>query len=90
MITMDPEKALAALRSQYEAAENRIEALEQENRQLSGQVKRLSKTEVELYGIQGELDAQMQFYHQLYEVGKQLITTTELAEILLKRNSAGL
>ena len=82
MTAMDLEKALAALRSQYKKAEDRIEELQEENRQLSGQVKRLSKTEVELYGIQGELDAQMQFYHQLYEVGKQLTTTTELAEIL--------
>jgi len=82
MTAMDPEKALAALRSQCEQAETLIEMLQQENRQLSGQVKRLSKTEVELYGIQGELDAQMQFYHQLYEVGKQLTITTELSEIL--------
>ena len=82
MTAMDPENALAALRSRYKEAEDRIEALQEENRRLSGQVKRLSKTEVELYGVQGELDAQMQFYHQLYEVGKQLTTTTELAEIL--------
>ena len=82
MTAMDPEKALAALRSQYEAAMGRIEELQKENRQLSGQVKRLSKTEVELYGIQGQLDAQMQFYHQLYEVGKHLTTTIELSEIL--------
>jgi len=74
MTAMDPEKKLAALRSQYEA-------LQKENRQLSGQVKRLSKTEVELYGIQGQLDAQMQFYQQLYEVGKQFTATTELSEI---------
>ena len=82
MTAMDPEKALAALRSQVEEAEGRVKKLQKENRQLSGQVKRLSKTEVELYGIQGQLDAQMQFYHQLYEVGKQLTTTTELSEIL--------
>jgi two-component system, sensor histidine kinase and response regulator len=82
MTAMDTEKALAALRSQVEAAEGRVEKLQKENRQLSGQVKRLSKTEVELYGIQGQLDVQMQFYHQLYEVGKRLTTTTELSEIL--------
>jgi len=82
MATVDPEKALAALRSQVEEGEGRIKELQTENRQLRGQVKRLSKTEVELYGIQGQLDAQMQFYHQLYEVGKQLTTTTELPEIL--------
>ena len=82
MAAVDPEKALAALRSQIEEAEGRIRELQTENQQLRGQVKRLSKTEVELYGIQGQLDAQMQFYHQLYEVGKQLTTTTELPEIL--------
>lgn len=82
MTAMDSEKALTALRSQVEEAEARVEKLQLENRQLSGQVKRLSKTEVELYGIQGQLDSQMQFYHQLYEVGKQLTTTTELSEIL--------
>ena len=82
MTAMDSEKALAALRSQYEEAMGRIEALQKENRQLSGQVKRLSKTEVELYGIQGQLDSQMLFYQQLYEVGKQFTTTTELSEIL--------
>ena len=82
MTVKDSEKALTALRSQYEEAEGRIEKLQKENRQLSGQVKRLSKTEVELYGIQGQLDSQMLFYQQLYEVGKQLTTTTELSEIL--------
>jgi two-component system, sensor histidine kinase and response regulator len=82
MTAMDSEKALAALRSQVEEAEARVKKLQKENRQLSGQVKRLSKTEVELYGIQGQLDAQMQFYHQLYEVGKQFTTTIELSEIL--------
>jgi len=81
MTAMDPENALVALRSQVEDAEGRVEELQKENRQLSGQVKRLSKTEVELYGIQGQLDSQMQFYHQLYEVGKQFTTTTELSEI---------
>ncbi|MBT3259730.1 MAG: response regulator [Deltaproteobacteria bacterium] len=82
MTAMDPDKALAALRSQVEEAEGRVKKLQKENRQLSGQVKRLSKTEVELYGIQGQLDSQMLFYQQLYEVGKQLTTTTELSEIL--------
>ena len=82
MTAMDSEKALAALRSQVEEVEARVKKLQKENRQLSGQVKRLSKTEVELYGVQGQLDAQMQFYHQLYEVGKQFTTTIELSEIL--------
>ena len=81
MTAMAPEKTLAALRSQVEETEARVKKLQKENRQLSGQVKRLSKTEVELYGIQGQLDAQMQFYHQLYEAGKRLTTTTELPEI---------
>ena len=80
MTAMDPDKALAALRSQVEEGEGRIKELQTENRQLRGQVKRLSKTEVELYGIQGQLDSQMLFYQQLYEVGKQLTTTTELSE----------
>jgi len=82
MTATDPQESLKALRSKYEQAEALIETLQKENRLLSSQVKRLSKTEVELYGIQGQLDAQMQFYQRLYEVGKQFTTTTELSEIL--------
>ena len=82
MTATDPQETVEALRSKYEQTEFLIETLQKENRLLSEQVKRLSKTEVELYGIQGQLDAQMKFYHRLYEVGKQLTTTTELSEIL--------
>ncbi len=82
MTATDPQDTTLAPRSKYEQAEALIETLQKENRLLSAQVKRLSKTEVELYGIQGQLDAQMQFYHRLYEVGKAFTTTTELSEIL--------
>ena len=82
MTPKDPEQALAALYSRYEQAEDQIQKLQKENLQLSGQVKRLSKTEVELYDIQEQLDAQMQFYRRLYEVGKQFTATRELMEIM--------
>ena len=82
MTASDPKQELEALRSQYEQTKDLVEKLQKENLHLTEQVKRLSKTEVELYGIQGQLDTQMQFYHQLYEVGKQFTTTTELTEIL--------
>ncbi|MCJ7809882.1 MAG: hypothetical protein MUP26_06430, partial [Desulfobulbaceae bacterium] len=82
MTATNPKQELEALRSQYEQTKDLVEKLQKENLHLTEQVKRLSKTEVELYGIQGQLDTQMQFYHQLYEVGKQFTTTTELNEIL--------
>ena len=82
MTATDPKQELEALLSQYEQTKDLVEKLQKENLHLTEQVKRLSKTEVELYGIQGQLDTQMQFYHQLYEVGKQFTTTTELNEIL--------
>jgi len=82
MTATDPKQELEALRSQYEQTKDLIEKVQKENLHLTKQVKRLSKTEVELYGIQGQLDTQMKFYHQLYEVGKQFTTTTELTEIL--------
>ncbi|MBC8177257.1 MAG: PAS domain S-box protein [Deltaproteobacteria bacterium] len=82
MTATHPKQELEALRSKYKQAKDLADKFQAENSQLTEQVKRLSKTEVELYGIQGQLDTQMQFYHQLYEVGKQFTTTTELNEIL--------
>ncbi len=82
MTATNPKQELEALRSQYEQTKELVDKFQKENLHLTEQVKRLSKTEVELYGIQDQLDTQMKFYHQLYEVGKQFTTTTELTEIL--------
>ena len=82
MTATNPKQELEALRSQYEQTKDLVDKFQKENLQLTEQVKRLSKTEVELYGIQGQLDTQMKFYHQLNEVGKKFATTKELAEVL--------
>jgi PAS domain S-box-containing protein len=76
-------RGLKDFRSRYEQSKDLVEKLQKENLHLAEQVKRLSKTEVELYGIQGQLDNQIRLYRQLYELGKQFTTTTiELGEIL--------
>jgi serine phosphatase RsbU (regulator of sigma subunit) len=65
-----------------EQAEQRLAALHDENRRLSEQIKRLVRTEHELYHFQGQLDDQIRIYRHLYEVGKKLNATLALAEIL--------
>ena len=82
MTAKKPEQALEEFRVQYEQSKELVEKLQKENLHLAEQVKRLSKTEIELYGVQGQLDKQIHLYRQLYEVGKQLTTTLELSEIL--------
>ena len=56
--------------------------LQEENRRLSEQIKRLVRTEHELYQFQEQLDDQIRIYRHLYEVGKQLNATLDLGEIL--------
>jgi len=56
--------------------------LREENHRLSEQIKRLVRTEHELYQFQEQLDDQIRIYRHLYEVGKQLNATLELSEIL--------
>jgi serine phosphatase RsbU (regulator of sigma subunit) len=65
-----------------ERAEQRLSALQDENRCLSEQIKRLVRTEHELYQFQGQLDGQIRIYRHLYEVGKQLNATLDLGELL--------
>ena len=65
-----------------EQVEQRLATLQDENRRLSDQVKRLVRTEHELYQFQGQLDDQIRIYRHLYEVGKQLNATLDLGEIL--------
>jgi serine phosphatase RsbU (regulator of sigma subunit) len=65
-----------------ELVEQRLAALQDENRRLSEQIKRLVRTEHELYQFQGQLDDQIRIYRHLYEVGKKLNATLELAELL--------
>jgi serine phosphatase RsbU (regulator of sigma subunit) len=65
-----------------EHAEQRMTTLQDENRRLSEQIKRLVRTEHELYQFQGQLDDQIRIYRHLYEVGKKLNATLDLGEIL--------
>src|SRR5918998_3584989 len=65
-----------------EQVERRLAALQDENRRLSDQIKRLVRTEHELYQFQGQLDDQIRIYRHLYEVGKELNATLDLGEIL--------
>jgi serine phosphatase RsbU (regulator of sigma subunit) len=65
-----------------ELIEQRLAALQDENRRLSEQIKRLVRTEHELYQFQGQLDEQIRIYRHLYEVGKKLNATLDLGELL--------
>jgi serine phosphatase RsbU (regulator of sigma subunit) len=65
-----------------EQVERRLVTLQDENRRLSDQVKRLVRTEHELYQFQGQLDDQIRIYRHLYEVGKELNATLDLGELL--------
>ncbi len=65
-----------------EHVEQRLATLQDENRRLSEQIKRLVRTEHELYQFQGQLDDQIRIYRHLYEVGKKLNATLELGEVL--------
>jgi serine phosphatase RsbU (regulator of sigma subunit) len=65
-----------------ERVEQRLATLQDENRRLSEQIKRLVRTEHELYQFQGQLDDQIRIYRHLYEVGKELNATLDLGELL--------
>jgi serine phosphatase RsbU (regulator of sigma subunit) len=65
-----------------EHVEQRLATLQDENRRLSDQIKRLVRTEHELYQFQGQLDDQIRIYRHLYEVGKELNATLDLGELL--------
>ena len=65
-----------------EQGEQRLATLQDENRRLSDQIKRLVRTEHELYQFQGKLDDQIRIYRHLYEVGKELNATLDLGELL--------
>jgi serine phosphatase RsbU (regulator of sigma subunit) len=65
-----------------EQVEQRLATLQDENRRLSDQIKRLVRTEHELYQFQGQLDDQIRIYRHLYEVGKKLNATLDLGELL--------
>jgi serine phosphatase RsbU (regulator of sigma subunit) len=65
-----------------EQVEQRLATLRDENRRLSEQIKRLVRTEHELYQFQGQLDDQIRIYRHLYEVGKELSATLDLGELL--------
>jgi hypothetical protein len=67
---------------QADHPEQRFTAVQEENRRLSEQVKRLVKAEHELYEFQEQLDNQIRIYRHLYELGKKLKATLELGEIL--------
>src|SRR5829696_3769414 len=63
---------------QDEQAEQRWATLRAENHRLSEQIKRLVRTEHELYQFQEQLDDQIRIYRHLYEVGKKLNATLNL------------
>jgi serine phosphatase RsbU (regulator of sigma subunit) len=65
-----------------EQVDKRLANLQDENRRLSNQIKRLVRTEHELYQFQGQLDDQIRIYRHLYEVGKELKATLDLGELL--------
>jgi serine phosphatase RsbU (regulator of sigma subunit) len=65
-----------------EQVEQRLATLQDENRRLSDQIKRLVRTEHELYQFQGQLDDQIRIYRHLYEVGKELNATLDLGALL--------
>jgi serine phosphatase RsbU (regulator of sigma subunit) len=65
-----------------ERIEQRLATLQDENRRLSEQIKRLVRTEHELYQFQGQLDDQIRIYRHLYEVGKKLNATLDLGKLL--------
>ena len=65
-----------------EQVEQQLVMLQDENGRLSEQIKRLVKTEHELYQFQEQLDDQIRIYRHLYEVGKRLNATLNLGEIL--------
>jgi serine phosphatase RsbU (regulator of sigma subunit) len=65
-----------------EQVAQRLATLQDENRRLSEQIKRLVRTEHELYQFQGQLDNQIRIYRHLYEVGKKLNATLNLGELL--------
>jgi serine phosphatase RsbU (regulator of sigma subunit) len=65
-----------------EEVEQQLSTLQVENRRLSDQIKRLVRTEHELYQFQGQLDDQIRIYRHLYEVGKELNATLDLGELL--------
>src|SRR5918996_4884386 len=68
--------------TQDDQVEQRLAALQDENRRLSDQIKRLVRTEHALYQFQGQLDDQIRIYRHLYEVGKELNATLDLGELL--------
>jgi serine phosphatase RsbU (regulator of sigma subunit) len=65
-----------------EGFEQRLATLQGENRRLSEQIKRLVRTEHELYQFQEQLDDQIRIYRHLYEIGKKLNATLDLGELL--------
>ena len=79
---MTMEGAPEASGKRDEQVEQRLATLQDENRRLSDQIKRLVRTEHELYQFQGQLDDQIRIYRHLYEVGKELNATLDLGELL--------
>src|SRR5215468_8108078 len=59
-----------------------LDRLRRENLRLSNEIKRLVKTERQLYEVQEHLDGQMRTYRRLYEIGKKFNATLDLTTIL--------
>ena len=86
MVSSVPESSFAETES---LSELRLEnsALRAENMVLSGRVKQLVLTEHNLYVSRHQLDSQVQMYRKLYELGKSLNQTFDIAEVLSLINS---
>jgi signal transduction histidine kinase/DNA-binding response OmpR family regulator len=69
------------LDDQYGQLKQQLATLQDEKQRLSEQVKRLVKTEHELYQFQEQLDAQIRIYRRLYEVGKKFNTSFDISEM---------
>jgi signal transduction histidine kinase/DNA-binding response OmpR family regulator len=59
-----------------------LDELRADNERLADQVKRLVKTERELYEFQEHLDGQMRIYRRLYEIGKKFNASFDVSEAL--------
>ena len=66
----------------HSKSDSKQQALLEENRQLSEQVKRLVRLESQLHSAQEIMESQYQLYRQLHEAGKKLNNTLDLQEIL--------
>lgn len=69
-------------RADHEALRKRCRELEERNRELGQQVKRLILVERDMNAAQEQLDEQLRIYRSLYEMGQRYSATADVSEIL--------